>query len=146
MKKFMFLAAAFIAAISINACQPIVTGQFLYTVMPAPETETGRSMAWQAPLVSETAGEDLILQELAKVGTPYGQSAYSVSGEKKECDAKVIAAVNKAMDADEASDSYCTIGDYSGMTVVVYCNADDKGESGSTTTDFEVYRRTYKKK
>ena len=144
-KLYLFLAAA-VAVLSISSCKPVVTGQFLYTVQPAPETSAGVSTAWQMPMVSETAGEDLILQEIGKVAEKFGESSYSITGDKTECDKKIIAAVNRAMDADESSASYCTIGDYSGMTVVVYCSANDKGETGSSILDFVIYKRTYKAK
>lgn len=128
-------------ALLLSSCEPVVTGEFLYTVKPADETSTGKSMSWQ----TDALGEELILSEMSKLGTPYN-SAWGVKGGKKDCDKLVIDAVNKAMSAAENNDGYCEFWDFSGMTVVVYCGTDDKGNIGKTTTDFEIYRRTYKTK
>ena len=136
-----FIIASALAALLLTSCEPVVTGEFLYTVKPADDTVTGKSASWQ----TDELGEALIMSEMKKIGTPYN-SAWGVKGDKKDCDQLVIDAVNKAMTAAENSDAYCEFWDFSGMTVVVYCNTDDKGNLGKTTTDFELYRRTYKTK
>lgn len=139
MKKVLGYLA--LAVLLLSSCEPVVTGEFLYTVKPADETSTGKSMSWQ----TDALGEALIISEMQKIGTPYN-SAWGVKGDKKDCDKLVIDAVNKAMTAAENNKDYCSFFDFSGMTVVVYCNTDDKGNLGKTTTDFELYRRTYKTK
>ena len=136
-----FIIASALAALLLTSCEPVVTGEFLYTVKPADDTVTGKSASWQ----TDELGEALIMSEMKKIGTPYN-SAWGVKGDKKDCDQLVIDAVNKAMTAAENNSDYCEFFDFSGMTVVVYCGTDDKGNTGKTTTDFEIYRRTYKAK
>lgn len=136
-----FIIASALAALLLTSCEPVVTGEFLYTVKPADDTVTGKSMSWQ----TDELGEALIISEMKKIGTPYN-SAWGVKGDKKDCDQLVIDAVNKAMTAAENNNGYCEFWDFSGMTLVVYCGTDDKGNVGKTTTDFEIYRRTYKAK
>lgn len=139
MKRFIIASA--LMALLLSSCEPVVTGEFLYTIKPADDTVTGKSMSWQ----TDALGEALIISEMQKIGTPYN-SAWGVKGDKKDCDKLVKDAVNKAMTAAENNDAYCEFWDFSGMTVVVYCGTDDEGNIGKTTTDFEIYRRTYKTK
>ena len=140
MKRFIFVAFA-LMALAFTSCQPNVTGDFIYQILPSSETSTGVSMSWQ----TDPLGEAKIDAEMQKIGSRLS-SAWKVTGQKKDCDNLVKNAVNAAMDAAEKDPKYCSFFDFSGMTVVVKCSHDEKGESNTSGIDNEIYRRTYKKK
>ena len=142
MKKNLFAAVAFVMALAMNSCKPIVTGDFIYTIKPAPETSTGASRTWQMA----SLGEAKIDAEMEKSAKPLS-SVWIINGNKADCDKLVKNAVEKAISDAENDPEYCSLLDLSGITIVVYNSRNDDGESsGSGSDGFEIYRRTYKNK
>lgn len=141
MKRFIFATFA-LMVLAFTSCQPNVSGDFLYSIMPSSETATGVSMSWQ----TDPLGEPLIDSQMEKIGATQLSSAWKLSGNKKDCDSRIKNAVDAAMDAAEKDPEYCSFFDFSGMTVVVKCSADENGESNTSGIDYEIYRRTYKTK
>ena len=134
MKKLLTILAVAVAALCISSCQPVVSGDFLYTITP--EASTGSCMSWQM----DSLGEDLILKEVQSAGGVQLSSAWKFSGLQTDCDKKVKDIVNSAMNKAEADPKYCSFFDFSDVTVVV--TRIGGAEEGNTV----IFQRKYKAK
>lgn len=100
------------------------SGDYIYSIYP-----DGGSMTYQL------YGESTVLAEVEKVAQKYdvGTATYMLSGKKKDCNKKIIAAVDAGMDAVESKSSYGTVVVLSGVTILV-----------QGTSNEIVYSRTFK--
>ena len=139
-KNIALFLAAIAAVLSFTSCEPVVSGEFFYSIEPAEDSKPSTSLTWQL----DPLGEKLVNKHMAKIAKKIS-TAWTISGLKKDCDMQVIQALDAAMMEAEADRSYNTLFQLGGITIVVYCGTGPKGESGPTGSvkDFEIYKRTY---
>ncbi|MGN0186244.1 MAG: hypothetical protein ACI392_00650 [Paludibacteraceae bacterium] len=103
MKKVFFaLFSAVLCVMAFTSCEPIVSGDFIYSLTPA-DSSTGSSMSYQM-----SGAEDTMAKCLSETAThlSIGHMTFQKTGELTECDKAMKAAFEKGVNQIEGADDY----------------------------------------
>ncbi len=133
LKSLFFVCLLLTMGVVTNSCTE-ETGDYLYDITVSDNTSTASYNSYLA-----SGAQSTIFNSVKKISSqPISESTtVIVSGEKKDCDKKIKAAVNAGMDEVEAKSDYCSFFDISEVTVVIKSGNDN---------DKIIFSRKFKKK
>lgn len=140
MKKLILAMAAiaYIAVASVS-CTQVASGTFTYSVAPEEGSPNGLSASFQL-----SGSEGKIIEALKETGAIISEDEFrfELTGIKKDCDRLIVTTVDRAMTDIENEENYGMYNDFSGLTIVVTTDCNDKGVFDGDV--HEIYRREFR--
>lgn len=140
MKKLILTLTSIVClAIASVSCTQVASGTFTYKVGPEQGSPNVLSASFQL-----SGCENKLFESLKEIGAVFSPEDFTLSltGIKKDCDKIIVSTVDRTMTEIENEEVYGVLSDFSGLTIVVTTDSNEKGLIDGEV--HEIYRREFR--